>query len=210
MIRRRPPTDNVWFPADVDEDTAVGVIASYFQRHADNYEDRLLVLPYKDELDEAHGAGENLFKYAANGNLGSPRGKRGNPGGPVLVIPTDLRQLDQAIRLAGDQLLGVREYIPGSLSGWATAAGALNLATGERQADVPDAVRQILKDLMREGNNGYPKPKQGTAYKAMVELHIGKLQTLGYTADFVAGYLVGAGVTGNRAEDLKRIYGQMA
>jgi hypothetical protein len=34
------PSDNVWVPAEMNEDTAVGVIASYLQLHADNYEDR--------------------------------------------------------------------------------------------------------------------------------------------------------------------------
>lgn len=204
MDRRQVPTDNVWFPAEVDENTAVGVIASYFQTHAHNYEDRALVVPFKDELSYAEG---NLALYAANGNVGSPRGKRGEPGGPVLVIPTDLKQLDQAIRLADNQILGVREHRPGSMSGWAAATGALNLATGERHADVEEEVRQILIDLKREGNNGYPRPRNGTAYKTMVELQIGKLKSHGYTSDFVAGYLVASGLNGNSGENLKSIYG---
>lgn len=87
------------------------------------------------------------------------------------------------------------------------AAGALNLATGERHADVEDDVRRILQDLKREGNNGYGKPKKNTAYGTMVKLHIGKLKKLGYTSDFVAGYLVGSGLHGDSGENLKRIYG---
>lgn len=58
MDRRQVPADNVWFPAEVvDENTAVRVIASYFQVHADNYEARALVVPCKDELTSAE---ENL------------------------------------------------------------------------------------------------------------------------------------------------------
>lgn len=204
MDRTRGPADNVWAPAELDEDTAVHVIASYFQLHADNYEDRALVLAYKHQ---ARLYDDNLADYAANGNFCSLRSTRCEPGGPVLVIASDLELLDLAIRLADNQILGVREYTPDSMSGWAAATGALNLATGKRHADVPDEVRQILRDLKREGNNGYPTPRKGTAYKTMVELHIGKLKARGYTGDFVAGYLVGSGLRGHRGENLKRIYG---
>jgi hypothetical protein len=204
MDRRQVPADNVWFPAEVDENTAVFVIDSYFQIHADNYDDRALLLPFKDELSYAK---ENLASYAANGNVGSPRGKRGEPGGPVLVIPTDLKQLDRAIRLADNQILGVREHRPGSMTGWAAATHALNLATRERHPEVEDEVRQTIMDLKREGNNGYPRPKKNTAYGTMVKLHIGKLKKHGYTSDFVAGYLVGSGLDGDSAENLKKIYG---
>ena len=147
--------------------------------------------------------------YAANGNVCSPPSNPCRPGGPVLVILSDLVLLDQAIRLADKQLLGVREYRPGSMSGWAAATGALNLATNKRDADVPDDVRQILMDLKREGNKGYPIPKKGTAYKAMVELHIRELKKRGYSGDFVAGYLVGSGLRGDRGENLTRIYGNL-
>jgi hypothetical protein len=204
MDRRQRPADNVWFPAEVDENTAVGVIDSYFQMHADNYEDRALVLAYKDQAKQED---DNVALYAANDNVCSPRSKHCEPGGPVLVIASDLGLLDQAIRLADNQILGVREYKPGSMSGWAAATGALNLATRERHAGVPEEVRQILMDLKREGNNGYPKPKKDTAYKTMVELHIGNLKKRGYTGDFVAGYLVGSGLDGNSGENLKEIYG---
>jgi hypothetical protein len=205
--RRQVPVDNVWLPAEVDENTAVGVIASYFDMHADNYEGRALVLAYKDEVDREE---DNLALYAANGNVSSRRSKLAKPGGPVLVIPSDLRLLDEGIRLADNQILGVREYKPGSMSGWAAATGALNLATRERHAGVPGEVRQILSDLKWEGNNGYPTPKKGTAYKTMVELHIGKLTALGYTGDFVAGYLVASGLRGDSGENLKKIYGKLS
>ena len=128
------PADNVWFPAEVDENTAVFVIDSYFQMHADNYEDRALVLAYKYEAKQED---DNLALYAANDNVCSPRSNRCEPGGPVLVIASDLELLDQAIRLADNQILGVREYKPGSMSGWAAATGALNLATRERHAECP-------------------------------------------------------------------------
>jgi hypothetical protein len=156
--RRQVPADNVWVPAEVDEDTAVHVIASYFQLNADNYEGRALVLAYKDEADREE---DNLAFYAANGNVCSPRSNPCRRGGPVLVIPSDLGLLDQAIRLADKQLLGVREYRPGSMSGWAAATGALNLATRERDAGIPDEIHQILRDLKREGNNGFPIPRKG-------------------------------------------------
>jgi hypothetical protein len=200
------PADNVWFPAKVDEDTAVHVIASYFQLNAHNYEHRALVLAQKHH---ANLYDDNLASYAANGNVCSPRSTPCMPGGPVLVIPSDLGLLDQAIRLADGQILGVREYTSGSMSGWAAATRALNLATNKRDADVPDDVRQILMDLKREGNNGYPIPKKGTAYKAMVELHIRELKKRGYSGDFVAGYLVGSGLRGDRGENLTRIYGNL-
>jgi len=197
------PADNVWVPAKVDEATAVHVIASYFELHADNYEDRALVLAYKHH---AKLYDDNLALYAANNNVCSPRSNRCEPGGPVLVIASDLGLLDLAIGLADKQILGVREYRPDSMLGWAAATGALNLATGERHADVPDEVRQTLMDLKREGNIGYPPPRS-EMYKTMVELHIGKLKACGYTGDFVAGYLVGSGLRGNRGENLKRIFG---
>jgi hypothetical protein len=76
--RRQVPADNVWVPAGVDEDTAVGLIASYFRLHADNYEGRALVLAYKDEADREE---DNLALYAANGNVCSPRSK---PAGRVV------------------------------------------------------------------------------------------------------------------------------
>ena len=203
--RRQVPADNVWVPAEVNEDTAVNVIASYFQLNADNYEGRALVLAYKDEADREE---DNLALYAANGNVCSPRSNPCRPGGPVLVIPSDLGLLDQAIRLADKQLLGVREYRPGSMSGWAAATGALDLATCERGAGVPDEVHQILRDFKREGNNGFPIPRKGLN-KVMVELHIAKLKELGYDGDFVASYLVGSGLSGHSGENLKRIYGNL-
>jgi hypothetical protein len=89
----------------------------------------------------------------------------------------------------------------------AAATEALNLATGKREADVPEDARQILRDLKWEGNNGYPTPRKESVYKAMVELHIGKLKSLGYTGPFVAGYLVGSGLDGDNGENLKKIYG---
>jgi hypothetical protein len=122
------------------------------------------------------------------------------------VIPSNLGLLDQAFRLADKQILGVREYRPNSMSGWAAATGAMNLATGEHHARVSDDVREILMDLKREGNNGYPTPKKGTAYKTMIGLHISELKARGYTGDFVAGYLVGSGLRGDSGENLKRIY----
>jgi hypothetical protein len=40
--RRQVPSDNVWVPGELHKDTAVGVIASYFQVHADNYKARTM------------------------------------------------------------------------------------------------------------------------------------------------------------------------
>ena len=91
------------------------------------------------------------------------------------------------------------------MSGWAAATGALNLATGERDPDVPDGVREILMRLKWQGNNGYPAPKRGTSYATMVPKYVGELKARGF-ADFVAGYLVGTGLRGERGEQLKTIY----
>ena len=68
--------------------------------------------------------------------------------------------LDLAIKLADEQILGVREYRSGSMSGWAAATGALNLATGGRDGDVPREVREILRDLKRKGNHGFLQPRK--------------------------------------------------
>src|ERR1700722_4252294 len=110
MNRSQVPADNVWMPAEVDENTAVHVIDSYFQVHADDYEDRALVLSYKGEATQED---DNLARYAANDNIWSPRSRRARSGGPVLVIPSDLRLLHEAIGLADNQILGVREYRAG-------------------------------------------------------------------------------------------------
>ena len=66
---------------------------------------------YRDELErELEGVeGEgNLAAYAANRNWDTPRGNPGKPGGPVLVIDVDFRLLHRAMRLADNQILGVR------------------------------------------------------------------------------------------------------
>ena len=43
----------------------------------------------------------------------------------------------------------------------------------------------------------------------MLELYIGKLKALGYTGDFVAGYLVGSGLNGEHGENLKKVYAKL-
>jgi hypothetical protein len=110
------------------------VIDSYFQVYSDDYEDRALVLSYKFEAKQED---DNLARYAANDNIWSPRSRRATSGGPVLVIPSDLRLLHEAIRLADNQILGVREYRPRSMLGWAAATGApsRNRQHGDAAAD---------------------------------------------------------------------------
>ena len=88
---------------------------------------------------------------------------------------------------------------------WAAATGALNLATRERHAEVPEDMRQVLMDLKREGNNGYPTPKKGV-YQAMVELHIGQLQEAWIHKRFRRWLPVGIGLDGLSGENLKKIY----
>ncbi|VEG57139.1 Uncharacterised protein [Mycolicibacterium aurum] len=200
------PADNVWFSGPVDIDTAVGAVAEYFAEHdPDGYPRRALIVHNKSEV--SYYGGPVLADYASNGNIGSTRGRGGEPGGPVLVLETDLKMLELGIKLADGRILGVTEHIPGTLAGWAAATGALDLMTGERDRGVPGDHHEILMDLKREGNNGYPTLKKSSAYATMTKVHIGKLKERGYDAAFVAGYLVASGIFASSAENLKKIYG---
>lgn len=204
MDRRQAPADNVWVPGHVGIDAAVGAIADYFTEHApERYADRATVVHNKSDVDFYEG---ELAQFVANGNVGSLRGNGGNRGGPVLVLESDLRLLEHAIKLADGQLLGVIEHVPESLEGWAAAVHALDLSTGERHAGVPGDVHELLLDLKREGNNGYGSLKKPSAYATMTKLYIGQLKESGYDGAFVAGYLLGLGISWKSAENLEKIY----
>jgi hypothetical protein len=206
MDRRQKPADNVWVSGPVDVDTAVGAIAEYFAEHdPEGYPRRALIVHNKSEA--SYYGGPVLANYASNGNIGSVRGHGGEPGGPVLVLETDLKMLEHGIKLADGKILGVTEHIPGTLDGWAAAVRALDLSTGERHLGVSEDVHEILEDLKFEGNNGYPSLKKSSAYATMTKVHIGKLKERGFDGEFVAGYLLASGISVGAAENLKKIYG---
>lgn len=204
MDRKQAPVDNVWVPSTVEVHTAVGLIAEYFMEHdPKGYPGRALIVHTKSDVSLFEN---ELADFAANGNIGSPRGKGGERGGPVLAHDPDLGLLEHAIKIADGQLLGVTEQPSYPLEGWAAATRALDLSTRERHPGVPDEIHETLMDLKREGNNGYPTPKKNSAYTTMVNLYIGKLKTDGYEGNFVASYLLGSGINSHAAHNLRKIY----
>lgn len=146
------PKTNVWMSRSVGLDHAVDTISRWFQKNADGYSERALLIPIKGELSSPEPA---LAQYISNGNIGSIKGRSASSGGPVLAIGPTWGLLETALGLADDQALGVIEHIPGANAGWAAAVGAIDLETGESTPDVPAQMRQALVSLHDAGYNGY-------------------------------------------------------
>ncbi|HXN92784.1 MAG TPA: hypothetical protein VN906_15015 [Candidatus Sulfotelmatobacter sp.] len=196
------PINNVWVSRQNGLDVAVEAASDWLDQNAANYSRRALLIPIKGELSGAKGP---LAEYISNGNVGSLKGDATTPGGPVLALGPTLKLLDTAISLADRQALAVVEHTPNSLDGWAAATNALNLETGEPTPGVPAEIHEALVQVQKAGNNGYPKRKE-PYFAAMVEPPIEMLIEHGYSANFVASYLVALGVFGSSAQDLKKIY----
>jgi hypothetical protein len=95
----------------------------------DTLDQRVTVVPQKGHVDMAD---EGVQAFAANGNVHSGRGKRGERGGPVLAYRPDIELLADAVALADGQPLGVIEFFPGEVAGWAAATNAINLDSRRR------------------------------------------------------------------------------
>lgn len=196
------PTANVWISRDIGLDSAVGKIAGWFQRNSDNYQKRALLIPQK--ADVAH-PDPILAQYISNGNVGSLKGTSATPGGPVLALVPTHKLLSVAVHLADGQLLGVVEHAPGEVAGWATATGALNLATGEPTPKAPPQIRAALEDLHDAGYNGYARSRE-PFFKNLYTPPIETLVGAGYSFDFVASYLAAMSDHPRDWDDLKKIY----
>lgn len=195
------PIDNVWMSGrQLGLVKAFDAVSGYLRKNAKNYDKRALVLPHKSALREDY-----LQAYIANGNVGSPRGRSGERGGPVLAIDPTLKVLEMGIRLADGQVFGVATVHPGDVSGWVAATRALDLETGERHPGVPPDIEEALRDLYDAGYNGYGRAREDF-FAAKYFPPIDILMAAGYHADFVAGYLITLGKSADSVEHLKKIY----
>ena len=180
-----------------------GALVEWLAEQApDTLDRRVTVVPQKSHVDMAD---EGVQAFAANGNLHSGRGKPGERGGPVLAYRPDIELLADAVALADGQPLGVIEFFPNEVAGWA-ATNAVNLDTGKPTPSVPDAIHEALVELRNAGYNGYHRDRE-RYFAAQYFPPIDKLMAAGYTYRFVAGYLVALGIDGKNANEyLKRIY----
>jgi hypothetical protein len=181
-----------------------GALVEWLAEQApDTLDRRVTVVPQKSYIDMAD---EGVQAFAANGNLHSGRGKPGEPGGPVLAYHPDIELLADAVALADGQPLGVIEFFPDEVAGWAAATNAVNLDTGDPTPSVPAEIHEALVELRDAGYNGYRRDRE-RYFAAQYFPPIDKLMAAGYTYRFVAGYLVALGIDGKNADEyLKRIY----
>lgn len=181
-----------------------GTIVEWLAEQApDTLDQRVTVVPQKSHIDMAD---EAVQAFAATGNVHSGRGKRGQPGGPVLAYRPDIQLLGEAVGMADGQPLGVIEFFPDEVAGWAAATNAINLDTGEPAPSVPDEIHAALVELAEAGYNGYFRDREAF-FAAKYFGPIDELLEAGYGYKFVAGYLIALGVDGHSVgDDLKRIY----
>jgi hypothetical protein len=131
------------------------------------------LVPQKSHVDMAD---EGVQVFAANGNLHSGRGKPGQRGGPVLAYRPDIELLADAVALAEGQPLGVIEFFPGEVAGWAAATNAVNLDTGEATPSVPVEIHDALVELKKAGYKRIP-PRPRTVLRH--DVLSGNRQTVG-------------------------------
>jgi hypothetical protein len=102
-----------------------GEIVEWLAEQApDTLDQRVTVVPLKSHVDMADNG---VQAFAANGNVHSGLGTPGTAGGPVLAYYPDIKRLADAVALADGQALGVIEFHPGEVAGWASATNAINL-----------------------------------------------------------------------------------
>lgn len=195
------PIDNVWVNGrELGLTYAFGAVSSYLREHGANWSKRALLVPHKRALGEDY-----LRTYAANGNVGSPLGRGGETGGPVLAVDATLKVLDMGFRLADQNVFGIATVIPKRVAGWAAATNALDLESGERHPGVPPEIEEALHDLYEAGYNGYGRARE-SYFAALYFPPIDILMGAGYDFEFVAGYLVTLGKSADSVKHLEKIY----
>jgi hypothetical protein len=195
------PAAAAWLPGSGDDRAIVRWIAERADDAA--YKRRALFVQQTGNLKHLSRA---VQAYGGNQNVGSSRNPNVNRGGPVLAYRTDVRLLGHAVAAAEHQVLGVVEHVPGEIAGWAAATNAIDLATGEPTASVPEEIYEALVDLHMAGYNGYSRDREAY-FAALYFSPIDVLLTAGYPYAFAASYLVALGAPGDRVGgDLRRIY----
>lgn len=195
------PNDNVW--ADGSERglaNAFAAVESYLCENGTNWAERALLLPHMSASRERYHQ-----NYSANKNIGSGRGNKPAPGGPVIVVHPPLKLLEKGIRLAGGQLLGVATPSTREVAGWAAATKAVDAVTGERHPGVPADIEQALHDLHDAGYNGYSRQRE-RFFAAKYYPPIDILMEGGYDVDFVKSYLVALGKSADSVERIDKLY----
>ncbi|WP_046318942.1 hypothetical protein [Mycobacterium sp. UM_Kg1] len=195
------PKDNVW--ADGSERGlayAFAAVERYLRQNGTNWGERALLLPHMSASRESYHQ-----NYSANKNIGSGRGNKPAPGGPVMVVHPPLKLLEKGIRLAAGQLLGVATPNPREVVGWAAATKAVDALTGERHPSVPPEIEEALQDLYRAGYNGYARQREpffAAKYFPPIDILIGA----GYDVDFVKSYLVALGKSADSVERIDKLF----
>lgn len=195
------PEDNVW--ADGSERGlayAFAAVESHLLENGTNWAQRALLLPHMSASRESYH-----HNYSANKNIGSGRGSKPAPGGPVMVVHPPLKLLEKGMRLAAGQLLGVATPNTREVVGWAAATKAIDAVTGERHPGVPPEIEEALQDLHDAGYNGYARQRE-PFFAAKYFPPIDLLMDAGYDVDFVKGYLVVLGKSSGSVEAIDKLY----
>lgn len=195
------PKDNVW--ADGSEcglAKAFAAVESYLRQNGANWARRALLLPHMSASRESYHQ-----NYSANKNIGSGRGNKPAPGGPVMVVHPPLKLLEKGMCLAAGQLLGVATPNPREVAGWVAATKAVDALTGERHPGVPPEVEEALHDLHDAGYNGYGRQRE-PFFAAKYFPPIDILMDAGYDVDFVKSYLVVLGKSADSVERIDKLY----
>lgn len=195
------PKDNVW--ADGTErglGYAFAAVERYLRENGTNWARRALLLPHMSASRESYHQ-----NYSANKNIGSGRGNKPAPGGPVMVVHPPLKLLERGMRLAAGQLLGVATPNPREVVGWAAATKAIDAVTGERHPGVPAEIEEALQDLHDAGYNGYARQRE-RFFAAKYFPPIDILMEEGYDVDFVKSYLVVLGKSADSVERIDQLY----
>jgi hypothetical protein len=127
------------------------------------------------------------------------------PGGePVLLDMPDAGLLAEAHKLAHGWSLCAIESGAFRMRGWAVATRAVDLVTGERTAPPTNETLRLLDALVFAGNNGWADgPGKRDAQRLLGELTVAipSLDT-----DFVAGYVIDKGMSGESAKRLRTMW----
>jgi hypothetical protein len=80
----------------------------------------------------------------------------------------DIELLADAVGLADGQPLGVIEFFPDEVAGWAAATNAINLDTGEPTPSVPAEIHEALVELRDAGYNRIPPRPRAILCRAIL------------------------------------------
>ena len=148
-----------WVPQreQMDWDEAVAVAVDWIEQQCADQGGRraLLITHTKDHLGQ--GA---LASFASRHDWTTPRSQhrvRMQRGRPVLAYVPDAKVLDVAVSYARGWSLCAVEGFAYPLAGWAQAAGAIDLLSGETAAPADQAMSQALDGLHFYGNNGWTR-----------------------------------------------------